>query len=387
MDSRARLRSWGLFVSSASTTLVPVLSVAAFVVAIWISPQRRLLPFPRATFALILAVLVSIGARLGGSSVDTLELATSFGLVLSIAALPVWSARTHGGDALPIFSGIAASAVLQAGLAIFQVLALSDARASGSLGHPNLLGAYAALATVALLGRFTITSDAGKERYWVSIGAAAALTALALSGSRGALAAASTGLLAILWFWVRARGPRPWVHGGIFVAVAMVVAVVLFGALGDRRSDLQHPADASGRLTLWAVAIEGVGRAPILGSGGAAWERIAPSIEPSILPFRIRHPHSSYLQIALERGTLGLAAFLVWIASVIGALWRQRDSGLAAVSLAVLAVFIVNNGAETLIEHSGLVILYWLTIGLGIPKPPDACPSEHGRVGRPGPPA
>jgi len=134
-----------------------------------------------------------------------------------------------------------------------------------------------------------------------------------------------------------------------------------------------------GRMTLWTKVAPALIRQYPWGIGFRAtrhedFTRITKHVEP-----RLRHLHNNILQITVELGWIGLAAWLWWMASAIRALVRRRrtaraagDAESAALALGVLVAVIgllLNGMVEYNFGDGEIFMLFLLLFGLGTARP------------------
>jgi tetratricopeptide (TPR) repeat protein/O-antigen ligase len=156
--------------------------------------------------------------------------------------------------------------------------------------------------------------------------------ALVLTASRGGVAAAGMGLLAMGVLAVAGR-----VRGG--AAVAVVVGVAAFtlyvtwlgaGELPARFAVLAREPFADLRWQIWHATLGIAGHAPILGVGLGALEDALAAHPPTGLPdgHFIDYAHNDYLQLLSEAGALGAFvlgwAIVAWSTFVV-VRWRERQ--------------------------------------------------------------
>ncbi|HEX6634652.1 MAG TPA: O-antigen ligase family protein [Usitatibacter sp.] len=161
-------------------------------------------------------------------------------------------------------------------------------------------------------------------------------------------------------------------------AVAFLAFAVAFAAsLAERyERNLLHDTGVPAGLEhdlrprLWHVAWERFQDAPWLGHGFGR-EVLAASFLPVTPPHvghpKLRHAHNAFIDMALEVGAIGLAAFL----GLLGALaWRYRamlaDPALAplgVMGLALLAGFVVKNLTDDFL-HRQNGVLFWALNGM-----------------------
>jgi O-antigen ligase len=157
----------------------------------------------------------------------------------------------------------------------------------------------------------------------------------------------------------------------------LVVAVPVFGVpspLRTRALSIVDPADptARERLYFWQAGWRMVKDAPLLGLGPGGVKRRYPEYrDPAARRPATGHLHNNPVQIAAERGVLGLAAWLaIWIAFFVQAgrvyarlpAARADDRALCAGSLAAVAGFLVAGLFEYNFGDSEVIGLTWVVM-------------------------
>ena len=182
---------------------------------------------------------------------------------------------------------------------------------------------------------------------------------------------------------------------------ATVVAILAFGAAIVERNAL-HFAGAGTvtaslerdvRPRIWAVAWTKFRDAPVLGHGFGR-EILAQDFiphTPKILNHpQIRHGHNVFVDMALQLGLAGLAAFVALLALLVreyAALLRRPDvAPLGLMGLMVVAGFLVKCLTDDFLHrHNGLV--FWalnaMLVGLGRATPRAAAPTPPGEAAPP----
>jgi hypothetical protein len=230
-------------------------------------------------------------------------------------------------------------------------------RISGTLGHPNLLGAVAAATAPMALAR----AFEDRPRRWLHA-ALALIAGLAtiLTFSRGAWLGLLVGLFTCMVLLVR-RGEEPRtgrrviMTGLVVLLVLGVVAAVAGwgGPLLARFRELLVPTQGAGgsRLEIWRAALAAWRNRPILGQGPDTLELLfrqfqtpdSWKLEWGLIAFQA---HSIYLNALATRGALGFAAGGLVLAALlraaIPAAVRDRGTRIALAGpiggLAALAV-------------------------------------------------
>ncbi|MFL5340612.1 MAG: O-antigen ligase family protein [Gemmataceae bacterium] len=236
--------------------------------------------------------------------------------------------------AVPIAGGVAGLyAVLQAlGLDPFAWADVSQiagfGRPGSTLGHPNLLAAYLAVALPMTLAfaREHLPTDRRRAALFGGV-ALVELAAIVLSLSRAGWLAVAVSTVVLLAGW---RPPRKWIlAGGLVVAAGALIA----GAAGIER--VRHLADPSGRLHMWTAATRIFLDRPWLGCGPEAFQFAFPehrtpafwAVEWGTTPARA---HNEPLHLLATQGLFGLAAALVVIYGLVRDgrdAWRRCSPG------------------------------------------------------------
>ena len=182
----------------------------------------------------------------------------------------------------------------------------------GSAYYDNNLFAIANLMTLPLL--FALGQRFPSPVFRVPLGLLALASVLAAlsSWSRGAMLAgiALTGVMA----WnSRFRLPA---LGGLALATGLALAFMP-GAWLERMGGIdQYPQEQSAlsRLEIWRIGIENGLNRPLSGWGFDGWRVISDSLDW----------HSTYVELFVEQGGVGLVLWLALVVGLWGLLWRPR---------------------------------------------------------------
>lgn len=206
--------------------------------------------------------------------------------------------------------------------AFLQSLATRNGRALGFYSHPLTYAEVLLLAWPVLVWG-ALTQGATRRRLLSGAGAFVCLGAIVWSESRGAwLALAAT---VFVWAVVPREKKMVGLLAGLLVAAALAGAVS--PSLRQRALSLLHPAqDVSGmtRVALWQEAVLASRDAPALGVGKGHVRLQAGGANP---PKTWTETHSIYIQMLLERGALGFAAFLAYLLAMGRLFWRAGKNG------------------------------------------------------------
>ncbi|MEK7315963.1 MAG: O-antigen ligase family protein, partial [Candidatus Eisenbacteria bacterium] len=251
-------------------------------------------------------------------------------------------------------------------------------RVSGTLGHPNTLGAYLAMTLpLTLLLASRTRSPAGRA----SVLAAAALSIFVMAAtlSRGAWLGAAAAVLAFAGVWLlggrqRETGaPAPagrWRIGAIVLVSLLAFLLPLATPMGRgfvtrirEVADLNAPTTQS-RVRLWRAGLDMMADRPLLGAGTDAFGVLFPryrTAEFSRLEWNAStdKAHNEVIQIAATQGLVGIAAGLLVFFFVARATLRvSRRQGTddrlgAAVAAASLAAWGVSSATGFSVAATG----------------------------------
>jgi putative inorganic carbon (hco3(-)) transporter len=236
-------------------------------------------------------------------------------------------------------------------------------RIYGSFAHPNLF-AYYLLVPIALSLLIFLAGDKRKVRVSFFILPAIFFSmVLVMTYTRGAWIA-----LLLLIFFIGAFRFR------ILLVTTALAALLLYAVLPPvqvRINDMLRPdpyGSIEWRKNLWRDSMVFAKERPVTGYGtGVAKDLILQKRGPE---FGSSDPHNDYLKIFIENGLLGLAAYAILVASMLGRLLfiylRSRTTTFRALVLAMAAasvsIFIMSY-ADNILRNTALQWTYWALIG------------------------
>ena len=256
-------------------------------------------------------------------------------------------------------------------------------RPSGTLGHYMTYAGALMMAIPVLL-----TVQSGRGWLWHRIIAIGALVLLGLTMTRSGWIGCLVGLA--VWMGSRlvrgqapapARPGRPWAAYGTVLFVVMVVAVVVLlsvagpETLFDRGASifsLDNPTNVD-RLAMAATGLRIIRAHPWFGIGPGLMERVYPAWRVDWAVQETNpHLHNDLLQIAAERGVLGLGAWVWLMAAIFLGAWRVlRYAGPlgeggpeARAALAALAAFLTMGLFEYNFSDSEVVMILLFIVTL-----------------------
>ncbi|MCC7101086.1 MAG: O-antigen ligase family protein [Rubrivivax sp.] len=229
----------------------------------------------------------------------------------------------------------------------------STVRLWGVGSNPNSIGP---LALLLLLLEFAAPSARRPRRALVfGLG----LTVLLLAQSKTAWGAALFAGLLLGWYrWGRAPGGgmRLGFALGLIALLAAATLAMMLGnpaRLWERLAGGQVGSDVqtlTGRLQIWAVALEAWRENPLFGYGPSAW---GPAHRMAIgLPFAFS-AHNQFLQSLSAAGTLGLASLLFYLAVLARGCWRAA-AATRGFSLALLGMVLLRCATEAPVSAATL---------------------------------
>lgn len=204
-----------------------------------------------------------------------------------------------------------------------------------------------------------------------AVAAALIVTGVALTQSRGGAIALALGIA--VWLWLQGGRYR----FGILLLPVIIALAVVFSGSADRFEQLRNIDDPSqtaefrGRLSENIAALQMWRDHPVLGVGSNEFPSNYREYAREIgLDARAeRNAHNSYLQIAAESGTAGLAAFLALVATGLWAGLRARTDlmrrGLvsAAGGAEALVAGFVGYLAAAVLLHQAFPQYLWVWLG------------------------
>jgi O-antigen ligase len=235
---------------------------------------------------------------------------------------------------------------------------------------PSIYGRYEALAIV-ILAAALLWSERPRDGVLIAAALALLWAGMVLSLSQSSFAALLAGLAALTALRWRAR----WVVGGLAVAAAAALVVVLVtpGTVG-LHSDSQQALNraTSGRASLISGALKMARDRPVWGEGSGSFAVVFPRYEQVITPQQAKVSHTIPLTVAAEQGVIGLIAYiaLLWAAGRLlfaglrARLSRRADIhavGRAAVAAAFVALVVHTLAYAAYLEDP----LAWTLLALG----------------------
>jgi O-antigen ligase len=146
-----------------------------------------------------------------------------------------------------------------------------------------------------------------------------------------------------------------------------ICAVIIFAAVVDfdavfamlsRSGNPQEILTATGRLSVWRVAIELIAERPLLGWGYGSINFVLPA-HTSEVGFPAAHAHNAFLQVFLSTGLLGFVCFILVMGMKIYFSVKSRDQMNIAASF-----FLLIDGLTEVIAFQGPATTTTLVLAL-----------------------
>lgn len=231
------------------------------------------------------------------------------------------------------------------------------APAFGSLGNPNVLGAFLAMVFALACGELVATHVMSTRILIINVLTIVGL-ALLLSFSRSAWLGAAVGT-AIVVAGARPDASRLSVAAGL---AAIVVAVVVVAVVAGRRLgggfELERllvaraltlfdvSAWGGSRLHIWADSLRLIASRPLAGYGPDNFGLVFPRFQTGDWGLggrdvhqQIDKAHAETLQVAATQGLIGLAAYIWMVAAFVRSFWVGRREEMAVGILAAFAAY------------------------------------------------
>lgn len=280
------------------------------------------------------------------------------------------------------------SAVLLAGAALLGALALGEFALTGAWNANRLhagVGAYSTwlamvfplVLALTLPGRVLPCSVGGWPLFALML--VLVVGSAYLTRNRIVWFAFAAALFVFYALYLRTAGPSPGDRRRLLVLGALVLAglvatlaiVVVYKAntnVGIDTSSVQSTLQRDARLELWRYALERAAEAPVAGHGFGRGI-LRGTLQSTLHNRLLWHGHNVFLDVLLQTGLLGLAAFVTLLAAIASrfvAYVRAPSPELNAVGIigiAFLAGFLVKNLTDDfLVRHTGL--LFWSMNGM-----------------------
>jgi O-antigen ligase len=285
--------------------------------------------------------------------------------------------------------------LIQSGAQIVESTLDWDARnASGLNDHPRPVAAWMAAGAVGVVTLYL----SGILRRWVWLLAILPIfVALILTGSRGATAATAIGIIVVAAVLLAARAMPPKRLGVGMVCLVLIAAFA--GIFHDRiQPQMVHAYDAATaaargepitdiRLVWWRSCLRQWENHPMFGYGVGGTADAMESdaqlpVDASALPERLQEnlvfnqPHSTYLQVLVEGGIVGIALLALLLGSIVAICLRTaRLHPLGVLGLGTVVVWMITAAFDAWHSQGQPLALLWTGAIFGAINP--SCTHEE----------
>jgi O-antigen ligase len=195
-----------------------------------------------------------------------------------------------------------------------QNIGFTASRATGTIGHPNILAYYFEMLVPLMFAMF-LAEERGWLKFWYLLALMAGLGGLATTLSRGGWLTVPVSLPLVFIAAYRPRFTRQKMHG--FLALALVCGVIFFFLVYptvERRLNFTDYGSAKSRAPLNTAAFSVIKQFPVTGVGLNNLARVFRTYDTTggsaLLAGGISVVHNMFLCVWAETGTIGIAAFL-----------------------------------------------------------------------------
>jgi O-antigen ligase len=315
-----------------------------------------------AAFSLLYTTEPTAGVR------DFLTLAT-YAAVFILPYAIITSRRMLGQClAVALGSSVIPSALALLELAVQPAIVTGDDRLQSTFTHPNIFAFYimGVISVILFLHRSTIVrlSPLMRRATFAYMGYLVFL--LLLTKTRSAWLAT-----ALIMAGYAVIVDRRWL-----APVLCLPFILLVPAVGERLSDLQigtidagfeHLNSMAWREVLWKATREWLADNPsgLAGYGLAAYQSYVPLFFPRGEGQEGIGPHNAFLQIYFEMGAVGLASFVLLLATVAYQLLSmlRRDFAGSATMLLMCAGYVIICYSDNLLDYLQFQWFFWFVLG------------------------
>ncbi len=280
-------------------------------------------------------------------------------------------------DVWIVVAAIAATGLIQAVATIVPVIngsvQISDqTRAIGTLSDANLFAGY-----LVLVAALTLAAALSLRQRW-SIFAAGLATLL--FGAALVATLSRSGWLGFLVAVIALAVLVPQRRRQIALVAAAVVVVLVLAGFADPVAGRMGTAEGgspldtfNARVPIWGAAVSMIIHHPVFGIGVNNFGYLIQSYNSDLT---VNQAHNLFLNIAAERGLLGIAAFLFLVGVAFRALrsaWRNAPSFSFRVLTAGVIASLLGFFAHSLFDVSyydyKILLMFWLVVGIAASLP------------------
>ena len=267
---------------------------------------------------------------------------------------------------------------------ILSFLSLYDQRVTGSRNHPISFAEGLSMAGILISSLFLFAKVHKKKKIYLGLGLSVLALSLIFTYSRGAWLGAIAGLVFIEIIGIRDFFPSSSRIKKILLPATLIVLifiVLISGGIAFFRGEAKYSAFSraknfcdSERIYMWKSGWEMFKDYPVIGLGLKNVSLVYPAYKnPAAIVERQGHLHNNFIQIAAERGMLGLAAFIILLGACLkkgfGVYLRiskikRYEKAVVLGCLGAVIAFIVSGLTEYNYGDSEILGLFWFMMGI-----------------------
>lgn len=273
-----------------------------------------------------------------------------------------------------VYQGLGVAVLGLTGLALYQYLTGSylptwewtvaeTRRATGVYTSPNSLGLFVAPVAMLFLARILRVGKAfaWKEHRFDALVVLAAITAIFLAWSKGAMIAFAIGTAYLSYRLISKKYT--------LIAIAACAAIIFIIPITRTKAiELVRFQNASGqsRLALYQGSIELIKQRPVTGTGLAQFGKAFEAVRPDTFTEKLIYPHNIFLNFWLETGLLGLIAVLWMIIIATRRALQNKESIVVVGVSAALLTMLIHGLVDVPYFKNDLAMLVWLLLSRDI---------------------
>jgi O-antigen ligase len=260
---------------------------------------------------------------------------------------------------------------------VFDVRGGKEQRVSSTLGNATFLGSFVVLLFPVMLAAAFSQDRSRNSRIAFGL-LSAALAALLFAGATRSSIAGFVVSLVLFFFVLGSKQKRAVLATTVALALLFAAATYVSPTLGKRMLtafEMDRTSSFARRLYFWEAGYKAFRDAPIMGHGLGRCENV-------IMQFRspdywtvgsediVAHAHNELIELAVETGAVGLLAYLVVVAVVVRAAFRQMRAAQGAERLLHLGflcgfvAILTDNLAGISLRVAPIGPLAWMWMGI-----------------------
>ncbi len=267
---------------------------------------------------------------------------------------------------------------------ILRFLSLYDQRVTGSRDHPISFAEGLSMGGILISSLFLFAKFYKKKKIYLGLGLSVLSLSLIFTYSRGAWLGAIAGLVFIEIIGIRSFFPSSSRIKKILLPATLIMLifiVLISSGIAFFRGGAKYSAFSraknfcdSERIYMWKSGWEMFKDYPVIGLGLKNVSLVYPAYRsPAAIIKSQGHLHNNFIQIAVERGILGLAAFIILLGACLkkglGVYFKisktkRYEKAVVLGCLGAVLTFIVSGLTEYNYGDSEILGLFWFMMGI-----------------------